>query len=313
MSKRLKVIIIASIGLALFGFLGIRTLSNNNKEIHYSSEWIKVKEIKAPLAMRIAAFMNEDFGVIGGPTGRGKTRLTTDGGTTWELSEESGGCIYGMQILDEDTIWIAGRKTGVSFTTPGGIRLKNGWEGMWENPTDFTFLPDRTPISFIDRERGWSTVAATKELYQTTDGGVTIETLGIPEDVGQFGSVQMINEDEGYIFDDKMILYYTDDAGENWTSNRLELGDMNIVKVSAVSSAIRFTDQKNGQIIAALKNDDGPKIYILTTDNGGRSWNIEILCDGAGSVFISADGQYITINNESDKLIRLFKNELING
>ena len=48
---------------------------------------------------RMAAFLNEDFGITGDFSGTGKTHYTTNGGETWTKSEVSGGCIWGMEIV----------------------------------------------------------------------------------------------------------------------------------------------------------------------------------------------------------------------
>lgn len=89
----------------------------------------------------MAAFLNEDFGITGGFSGAGKTNITTDGGETWDLKEESGGCLYGLDPVNENTIWVAGRKVGASFTTPGGVRLVTNSGTEWQAPSEFPFSP----------------------------------------------------------------------------------------------------------------------------------------------------------------------------
>ena len=41
--------------------------------------------------VRMAAFLNADFGVTGGAGDIGKARYTTDGGKTWAQADSSGG------------------------------------------------------------------------------------------------------------------------------------------------------------------------------------------------------------------------------
>jgi hypothetical protein len=39
----------------------------------------------------MAAFLNENFGIIGGAGDVGKARYTSDGGKTWTVADSSGG------------------------------------------------------------------------------------------------------------------------------------------------------------------------------------------------------------------------------
>ena len=41
--------------------------------------------------LRIAAFLDENFGITGGAGDIGKAKYTTDGGKTWATAESSGG------------------------------------------------------------------------------------------------------------------------------------------------------------------------------------------------------------------------------
>jgi photosystem II stability/assembly factor-like uncharacterized protein len=42
-------------------------------------------------SVRIAAFLDETFGVTGGANNKGRVHYTTDGGQTWIMAESSGG------------------------------------------------------------------------------------------------------------------------------------------------------------------------------------------------------------------------------
>jgi hypothetical protein len=65
------------------------------------SRWEEVARVAATQPVRMSAFLNETFGFTGGATGAGKIHYTTDGGATWTMAESSGGCLYGMDIVDE--------------------------------------------------------------------------------------------------------------------------------------------------------------------------------------------------------------------
>jgi hypothetical protein len=50
-------------------------------------EIVLQREIEQP--MRVAAFLDDAFGVTGGPSDAGKAHYTTDGGATWTSAESS--------------------------------------------------------------------------------------------------------------------------------------------------------------------------------------------------------------------------------
>lgn len=50
-------------------------------------EIVLQREIEQP--MRVAAFLDGDFGITGGPSDPGRAHHTTDGGRTWTMAESS--------------------------------------------------------------------------------------------------------------------------------------------------------------------------------------------------------------------------------
>lgn len=55
------------------------------------SPWKIVRQVRVKQPTRMAAFLDESFGVTGGAGDQGKVHYTTDGGQTWTLAESSGG------------------------------------------------------------------------------------------------------------------------------------------------------------------------------------------------------------------------------
>jgi len=271
-----------------------------------TSSWELIKEIKVKQPVRLAAFYNEDFGVTGGYSGNGKTHYTTDGGVTWTKSEQSGGCIYGVDVINEDLVWVAGRKTGQSFTTPGGVRLSANGGLDWLEPTEFPFTPREAPMSFINENTGW--VYQSDTFCKTTDGGRKISEIQLPEGVTEVRSVKILDPDTGFIIDSSGKFHFTKDSGDSWTSHDLLTGyfeNMKLINIESVASAIYFSDTQKGMVVINLQNREGKKIYILRTSDGGRKWMSEILMNGGGSVHISHDGNYITVKASK---IKLYKN-----
>ena len=55
------------------------------------AQWEVVLQTKPEQFVRMAAFLDETFGVTGGADSAGKAHYTTDGGQTWTMADSSGG------------------------------------------------------------------------------------------------------------------------------------------------------------------------------------------------------------------------------
>ena len=55
------------------------------------SPWQVVLEKEVKQGMRMAAFLDENFGLTGGPNSEGKAQYTTNGGEAWTMADTSGG------------------------------------------------------------------------------------------------------------------------------------------------------------------------------------------------------------------------------
>lgn len=56
------------------------------------AQWeVVVPQTRFEDKLRMAAFLDEDFGLTGGAGDIGKARYTTDGGKTWAQADSSGG------------------------------------------------------------------------------------------------------------------------------------------------------------------------------------------------------------------------------
>jgi photosystem II stability/assembly factor-like uncharacterized protein len=243
----------------------------------------------------MAAFLNETVGITGGATGAGKTHYTTDGGATWTLAESSGGCLYGVDIVDDQTVWVCGRMTGQSFTTPGGVRLSTDGGQTWEGQTAFQSKPGRCPLSFLDTQTGW--VANARKLSATADGGETWEEITPSE--SDIAAIALRTPSEGYVLDYDGTLYITADGGESWSSQSLGLekyGELKIVESQdIVMAVIRFTDADNGVVVLSLAGGGESQIVALRTADGGQAWEEEIVSTEIGSLYLTHDGSLLTI------------------
>jgi photosystem II stability/assembly factor-like uncharacterized protein len=244
----------------------------------------------------MAAFLDETFGVTGGATGRGKLHHTADGGATWTLAESSGGCLYGVDIVDEQIVWACGRMIGQSFTTPGGVRLSTDGGQTWEGQTAFRSEPGRCPLSFLDTQAGW--VANAGALSATTDGGETWDEI-TPDGLTDIAAIALRTASEGRVLDYAGNLYTTTDGGSSWSSQSLDLekyGGLEILDTKdLVMAAVRFTDADHGVVILNLAGGGENKIVALRTADGGQTWLEENVSAEIGPVYLSHDGSLLTL------------------
>jgi hypothetical protein len=63
------------------------TVSSAQPATESAWEIVLQREIEQP--MRVAAFLDGDFGITGGPSDPGRAYYTTDGGQTWTMAESS--------------------------------------------------------------------------------------------------------------------------------------------------------------------------------------------------------------------------------
>ena len=272
--------------------------------------WQMIIESEVPQPVRMAGFMNESFGITGGATGAGKTHYSNDGGETWTMSEGSGGCIYGIEIIDEGTVWVCGRNTGASFSTPGGVRLSLDGGQTWEEPADYRITPEYCPLSFLDAQTGW--FVSGNQLNATFDGGATIQAIVLPEEGMHIAAISLLSEAEGYVLGYDGVIYVTQDGGATWEPMKIDLQRFEGMKMYEAgdvgSSAMRFIDRETGVIVMSLlgENKESALVALRTTD-GGLTWTDERLLEKLGTPFISHDGLYVTVSDLFSSLLRVFR------
>jgi hypothetical protein len=158
--------------------------------------------------------------------GNGGTRVSVDGGQTWQTVTESA-CPY-MSFLDEQTGWAAS-PIRLQQTTDGGT--------SWNNIT----LPwtDSQNIATIELRTATDGYILTTQgnLYSTADGGQHWETyaLGLnPEEelitartVGQYAAMRFWDAQQGMVvfsLSDRTVWYaITQDGGQSWQRDEISL------------------------------------------------------------------------------------------
>lgn len=350
--KRLKINIIAIvvIGVVVIGVL-IGVLTNNNKkeattdevesaanartddkvEIEVGSEvetevdstevsasvpsgaWNMILQPQTKQTIRMAAFLNESFGVTGGYSSTGKAHYTNDGGITWTKNEKSGGCIYGVEIVDSDIVWVCGKMKGVSFTDPGGLRMSLDGGKTLGATSNYETVPGECPLSFLDDMRGW--ISQEDKIHETMDGGLSFSEIDLPEGLSKIKGIAVYEEDDdmaGCALSQDGVLYITKDHGMNWTKTILPIEERyegyKIGKYESAATAIRFFDMDNALVVLSVTGSDEPLVIGFRTADGGKTWSDELICKGQGSVYLSPDGGYVTCYNS--KKITVYRFDL---
>lgn len=262
-----------------------------------SGSWEVVLQAKVRQPVRMAAFLNETFGVTGGATGAGKAHQTTDGGQTWTLAESSGGCLYGVEIVDEQVVWVCGRMRGQSFGTPGGVRMSLNGGQTWEPQANYQSEPGFCPLSFLDTKIGW--VANAGRLSATADGGATWEEITLPEGIAEIVAISLRTPSEGYVLDDAGDLYVTLDGGKSWSTRTLgldEYGELKLLPISeTTTAAMRFPDADHGIVVLNLAGGGDNRVVALRTADGGQTWEEESVPAKLGIPYLARDGALLTL------------------
>src|SRR5690554_6310875 len=147
MTTGIKNFMICGVGFCYLLVSGLFPL-NAAQQYPVEGSWEMVIQTVVKQPVRMAAFLDEHFGVTGGFSGSGKTHVTTDGGQTWTKTESSGGCIFGVEIVDKELVWVCGKMMGMSFSTPGGIRLSKDGGRSFEHQANFQTSPKECPMAF---------------------------------------------------------------------------------------------------------------------------------------------------------------------
>ena len=249
------------------------------------------KEIEQP--MRIAAFLDESFGLTGGPADVGRANVTADGGRTWTLAESSAGCLFGLDVVDSQVVWQCSLGP-VGVSTDGGQ--------TWQAVTDYG---NCRQLSFLDAQAGW--IAAPSQLGATTDGGQTWAEVSLPEGVENIAAVSLRTPADGYLLDNTGTLHVTQDGGQSWSSHSLglDLEGRPIPNRETASAAVRFFDAEHGLVVVHLAGGLSSEIVALRTADGGLTWEKEEVMSSSLliALYLSHDGSVLTIADQVEEQV----------
>lgn len=121
-------------------------------------------------------------------------------------------------------------------------------------------------VSAVSERVAWASGSGATVL-RTTDGGATWNKLNVTSEALDFRDIDAIDEQTAYILSigngPASRIYKTTDAGATWTM-QLKNDDP-----KAFLDAMSFWDANHGIVFG--DSVDG-QFYILTTENGGRTW-----------------------------------------
>jgi photosystem II stability/assembly factor-like uncharacterized protein len=273
--------------------------------------WNVIIDTKVKQPVRMAAFLNESFGITGGFSGKGKTHRTLDGAESWTKSEPSGGCLYGVEIINDKSVWVAGRMSGMSFTTPGGLRLSKDGGETFEPSAKIPIFPEECPMSFLDQNNGLFFQRG--RLRSTNDGGQTWKEISLPEDADIIKAVHMRTINNGYLLDLSGNFFMTNDGGNTWNKTQLPLHKyhgLGLTEFESSSASIRFFDDNKGIVVTSLSGGEHKdRVQAFRTTDGGRNWKSELVTYGGGSIFLSPDAQYVTVQLDGNILVLQYTGE----
>jgi photosystem II stability/assembly factor-like uncharacterized protein len=249
--------------------------------------WDVVAEYDVHHGVMTAGFLNEEYGITGGP---GNMNHTTDGGQSWSEDINVSDCRYGMEILDEQHAWTCGGMTHVRRSNDGG--------NIWQEAARFGLSRDGPCrlMSFVDLQHGW--LASAHHMGVTTDGAASWKIMDEPKDTESMHivGIGLYAPQHGYMMKTSGALYHTANDGAHWTPvpNPKPEGWEFPLSVYAVVT-MRFSDAAHGILVMHLRKGDEEKVIAYHTADGGQNWRSEPVPVKPGPLYISQDGRLLTV------------------
>jgi len=262
-----------------------------------AGRWEIVLQSTIEQPMRVAAFLDQNFGVTGGPSEAGKAHVTADG-KSWSLSESSAECLFGLDIVSPQVIWECGL---------GPVRVSTDGALTWQAAADFGNYCRQ--LSFLDATTGW--IASNNQLGKTSDGGATWVPVALPEQAKDIAAIHLRTPIDGYLLDVAGILYSTHDGGASWTASPVPMGLGTDTLPSAETSiaAVRFTDSDHGLVVVHRMDGSSSKVLAFRTADAGKTWTQEEVLDVPMliTLYLSPDGSVLTVADKNESNVTVLR------
>lgn len=246
-----------------------------------------------------AGFLDEQHVATGGVVGQ--MAYSNDSTETWLQTDANSDCRYGIEIVSPDIIWTCGGATNVRKSVDGG----KTWQVLAAFGDSRTITNPCHSMSFFDENVGW---LANSNLFGTTeDGGVTWIMQSLPAGADKIATIDIYLPGQGYLLDQNGVLFFTQDNGIHWReTSRLNLGSLEIAFSVYQLAAMRFTDSDHGLIVVSPSDSaKGESIIAFHTSDGGQTWSSEIVPVDTGPVYLSHEGNYLTVITGANQLTLL--------
>ncbi len=209
------------------------------------------------------SFVNATTGWVVRYTSAYQILKTTDGGSTWATQISTSTAINNIQFIDVNNGWAVGSNGTALKTTDGGTTWTQTNLGT-------TYAVNK--VKFISTTTGWiesaDAVGWGRVISKTTDGGTTWTSQTIPTALSitdlyatDANTIWLVGNSNYYGY-----IYKSSDGGTTFTQQFTQYGS-NLNSISGI----------NANTITAADALMGP---ILTTTNGGTTWNSKTAVSG---------------------------------
>jgi photosystem II stability/assembly factor-like uncharacterized protein len=210
-------------------------------------------------------FADAQRGVI--LTGTGTVITTANGGSTWTARKPTLEALRSIDVVTPALVFVG--------TAGGRIFKSSTGAETWEVISLPTYA-DVLQVDFVTEQTGW--VSTTDGFYRTTSGGTTWEKLMsealnpiLVQDPSSIyaGTIVTIPQGHSQSYREAMVKRSID-GGVNWTSYQYTRFPV------CVPTSISFWNSQHGLVGIATEQFFPPNwtAVILSTENGGLSWNV---------------------------------------
>jgi photosystem II stability/assembly factor-like uncharacterized protein len=253
------------------------------------AHWALVKSItfsETTNSFMTGAFLNEQFGLAVSGVSIFKTR---DGGSTWiKIGEERAvthSSYCSLDIFNENIFTVGQSCLGSYLTNDGGRSFI-----YYPQPAGSLMQNYINPNVII--------VSDMWEMFRLENNGQNRPPLNLALPVFDFKSFSLPDENTIFILTKDGKLVKSVDSGKTWqTIDLARKFDAIVSEPNDRTTAMRFTDAKNGSIVTFSAAARKPGWFILSTTNAGENWEVEnlnSLIPYSGSPRFSRDGSLLT-------------------
>lgn len=275
-------------------FLGVVILASCNS-------WVKEDSVKrGSYGIYFAAAHSK--GIYYGVGNGGVADYWDPAQSEWIKRQSPTGCLYGFDMLDEDTLVACGNGRGVSRSEDGGR--------TWIRMTDYGNIePEHCRyVSFADTNNGW--IASPYQIGETTDGGVSWREIRIDERITFIMNVFQTGAGTGYILDNDGTFYFTNDGGLSWTDKgSLPIKQDILIDLTEMVQTTDFRFDGSGGTAAVL-SQKGERFFLTVyrSATGNRVWRKESVRPvKKGSLSFSPDGKRISLRQDRNGILVVFR------